>query len=121
MASFVNFSNHPASRWGKEQLEAAQALGEVRDIPFPNVPAIATADEVVAMAKESFSTIMAENPGTVMCQGEFSLTYHVTALLKEQGVKVVVACSDRKVVEQVGPDGQTIKTAEFVFQQFRAV
>ncbi len=36
---FVNFSNHPSSRWSKEQMAAAEKYGRVIDEPFPAVPA----------------------------------------------------------------------------------
>jgi len=35
---FINVSNHPSSKWNKDQLEAARTLGgEVMDVQFPAV------------------------------------------------------------------------------------
>ena len=50
---FVNLSNHPSGKWTAEQINAASRLyGEVRDLPFPAVPTLATPDDVAVMADE---------------------------------------------------------------------
>lgn len=120
MAMFVNISNHPSSRWSSAQLEAAKKLGggEVVDIAFPNVPATATTEQVVQMAAE----LTAQVPDTctvAMVQGEMTLVLAIVRILQVRGITCVAACSDRRVVEQVQPDGSTVKTAVFEFVQFR--
>jgi hypothetical protein len=117
---FVNISNHPTNKWGEKQLEAAKVFGDVRDINFPNVPATATSEEVVAMAEKTITGTGINAGDVVMCQGEFSLTYAVTSRLLARGVKVVVACSERSVQEVI-KDGVSVKTAVFEFVKFRQV
>ena len=118
---FTNFSNHDSEKWSDEQYDAASYYGMVEDIAFPQVPANATTEEVKALADKYVDVIMVSSPDVVMCQGEFSLSYYVTEKLKALGVKVVVACSDRKVVETVNKNGETVKTAVFKFKQFREI
>jgi hypothetical protein len=119
---FINVSNHPSSRWSDDQREAALALGgEIRDVQFPNVPALATSDDVLDMAFDLADEIAAISQDVVaMVQGEFSLTIAVVNRLRAHGVKCVVACSEREVVETVA-NGETTKTAVFRFRQFREV
>lgn len=122
---FVNVSNHPSSRWSDDQREAALTLGgEIRDVQFPNVPPMATNDDVLDMAfdlvDDLFHEIGAGQGDVVMVQGEFSLTIAVVNRLHAYGIKCVVACSEREVVETVA-NGETTKTAVFKFRQFREV
>ena len=63
---FVNFSNHPVERWGKEQKQAAQEFGEIRDFPFPDVPAVTTTEEIIRMAEKCSKEIILLNPDCVM-------------------------------------------------------
>lgn len=56
---------------------------------------------------------------TIMVSGEFTFTYHLVALLLQGGYRVVSACTRREAEEQIMPDGSSIKTARFVFVQFR--
>ena len=124
---FVNVSNHPSARWSPEQIEAALALGggEIRDVQFPNVPAMSTTSDVLDMAidlvEDLFHEVGAGQGDTVMVQGEFSLTISTVERLIAYGLKCVVACSEREVIETVNDDGSTTKTAVFKFRQFREV
>lgn len=121
---FVNFSNHSSNSWSKEQKETARKFGIIVDVSFPNVSASATSGEVMALAQKCAKEIMAkcvDMHNVVMCQGEFTLTYYVTSLLKSMGISVVVACSNRRVTETVDNNGKTTKTSEFTFVQFREV
>lgn len=115
---FINFSNHPSSKWDEVQLNTAKKLsgdGNIIDIPFPRVDPAMTAEQVLEKARECVKLILSHSPDIVMCQGEFTLSYHVINTLKENGVKVVAACSNRMVKEQT--DGT--KIVEFKFEQFR--
>ena len=118
--AFYNISNHNSSKWSQSQLEAAHAMGgEVVDVQFPNVPPSASTEEVVQMA----TTVAAQVPADcvqAMVQGEMTLTLAIVRALQARGVQCLAACSDRRVVEQVQPDGSTVKTAVFEFVQFRA-
>ena len=116
---FVNFSNHPSASWSPEQFGAAAAFGEVKDVPFPNVPPAASEKEVEAMAKACVESILACSPDCVMCSGEFTLCFAVVKALQEQGIPCVCACTDRKVEVQKDADGNVRKTSVFRFVKFR--
>ena len=111
---FINFSNHPSDRWDALQRKEATLYGRIVDIPFPAVSAYASQDEVIALAQLYFDKIMEYHPEAVMCQGEFTLSFRVTELLKAAQVPVLAACSERKVKEV---DGR--KIVEFEFCQYR--
>ena len=119
MGCFVNFSNHSSCGWGKKQSEEAQKWGDIVDIPFPNVNPEATNQDIRELAENCVKKILEYHPSAVMCQGEFTLSYHVIRLLKEQGMTVLSACSTRKVVEERLEDGSVCKNAVFKFVQFR--
>ncbi len=118
---FINFSNHPSSKWSDEQLKAAKEYGEIKDMPFPPVPADAGTEDVKNMAADIVQKIIAEKPEAVMCQGEFTLTNYVTQALTACGINVLVACSERDTVENVNEKGETVKTNIYRFRQFRIV
>lgn len=114
---FVNYSNHPSITWSKGQILAAQELGkDIVDIPFPNVPPNMRIMELAAYAEEECKKIEEYCPDVVMCQGEFCMAYAVITRLKARGIKVVAACSERKVNENPGVGK---KEVEFEFVQFR--
>lgn len=115
---FVNFTNHPSSCWGKEQLKASASYGEIVDVPFPQVDPSASSEEIVEKAKKYADLILHQKPDFVLCQGEFCMVYHVIKLLKEKGISVGAACSERKVQERVGETG-TEKTVFYQFVQYR--
>lgn len=124
---FINFSNHSSKQWSKEQIAAVHAMGcdEIIDDPFPQVLPEESHMGIKCMALgvvHDYEDVYGfKSIGAVMCQGEFSLTYEVTRLLKEAGVKVVVACSDRKSEEIQQSDGSVRKVSTFKFVQFREV
>ena len=122
---FINISNHPSSRWEKEQLDAARELGgEVIDIQFPNVPSAVSGRDVEYMAIELVNDVYFKIEGSdntvAMVQGESTLATTVVAMLQNIcGIKVVAACSDRNVEEIVLDDGTVKKNVIFKFIQFR--
>ncbi len=116
---FVNISNHPLKNWSEAQIRAAEAWGELRDYPFPQVSPYAKEEEIAETADRIVREVMEMQPAAVMCQGEFTLSYALISRLRRQGVTVVAACSDRRVTEKMLPDGTTVKTAEFIFCGFR--
>lgn len=119
MGVFINLSNHPSSQWSAEQLNAARKLGEVMDIPFPQIDPQAPAEEIQRQASSLFSYISAlENP-VVMVQGEFTFTYQLVRLLQQAGIRAVVSCSQRISREYVNEKGETVKEAAFRFEGFR--
>ena len=119
---FLNISNHKSASWSKEQLAAARELGgEVIDLAFPAVPSTATTKDVIAMAADLVNDVYVEGkqPIVAMVQGEMTLTLALVSILREIGVKVVAACSDRCTEEVVKEDGTTEKRSVFKFVQFR--
>jgi hypothetical protein len=116
---FINVSNHPSAKWSAEQLSAAKALGggEVRDIQFPNVPPAASMTDVAELATNLAAQI--GDTDVAMVQGEASLCYSLTMRLRKRGLRVVVACTERKVQEVTKIDGSVEKTAVFAFVGFR--
>lgn len=115
---FLNFSNHPSCLWGQEQKMAAGQFGEIVDLPFPQVLAEMSSEDVRRLADQYALQILGRKPDCVLCQGEFCLSWHVIAHLKEAGVRVVAACSERTAEEVYGEKG-TEKKSVFRFVQFR--
>lgn len=116
---FVNHTNHPSANWSADQTLAAQAYGEIVDVPFPNVEADATADDVRELVQVRLEKILALKPSVVLCQGEFTYTFAIVERLKSAGVKVVAATSERVANEEILPDGSTRQVSTFNFVQFR--
>ncbi len=120
---FINCSNHPSDKWDEKQITAAREYGEIVDVPFLQVPPDATEEQVRDLADELFHKIaaIAKSPqdDIVMVQGEYTLTYALVNVLKEQGYRVVSACSGRDVIERKGDNGEAIKESVFRFVRFR--
>lgn len=116
---FINLSNHKSSAWSEEQIEAARKFGEIEDMQFPAINPNDSTEEVKVLAKSYLDKIIQLNPKAVMVQGEFTFTVLLIEFLKQQGIKTVVACSDRITQEHVDENGDTVKRAIFKFVQFR--
>ena len=122
----INFTNHPSDKWTDDQKNSAiEMYGQVKDLPFPEVPTGAEAREVIAMADEIIDKILTmkvripeAESFAVMAQGEFTLTYAVVSRLKGMGITVISAVSERVVTEWV-ENGEVRKTAVFRFAGFR--
>ena len=116
---FINISNHSSEKWSKGQLDEAKRLaGEIRDIPFPNVPADMGEGWIRSMAQDLCRQVLnlaSFEDAVVMVQGEFSLTVSLVLILHSLKYKCVAACSERQTVENA--DGS--KTARFEFVRFR--
>lgn len=119
MRTFVNFSNHPSSKWSKEQYDAAMQYGVIVDIKFPMVNPNASEYEITVIGDEYVKKIMELSPVIVMCQGEFTLTYYVINKLHENGIECVSACSERVSEERRGKNGELTKVSVFRFAGFR--
>lgn len=116
---FVNFSNHPSSLWSEKQRKEAEKYGEIVDLKFPSVNPDDSRDDLIRLAECYIQQILKFKPQCVMCQGEMGLVYHVVRKLKEEDIKVVVACSHRMVEETIDADNNSVKSSKFVFIQFR--
>ena len=119
MGVFVNLSNHPSNPWSKEQYEAASEYGEVVDIPFPQIEACSSEEDIERLVEKYYPKIMQYDSPTVMVQGEFSFTYRMVSTLKESGIKVLTSCADRIVKESRNDDGSTNRMSLFKFVRFR--
>ena len=116
----INFSNHLSTKWSEKQLAAAlMTYGSVLDLPFPEIDASASENEICALALDKVSEIAALAPDAVLCQGEFSFTFAVAAELMRRGVPVICATSERRAFEVKAPDGSTHKQIVFRFEKFR--
>lgn len=118
---FVNFSNHPSENWSNEQISAAKRIvsgGSIVDIVFPQVSGDADESEISRTADKYAKEIISLNPSAVMCQGEFGICLDVVTTLKNNGIKVLYSCSERKTVETV-IENRTEKTSVFKFVRFR--
>ena len=116
---FINHTNHPSTRWSDEQLSAARAYGEIFDMAFPAVNPNATAEEVRELARRNAEKILELEPAAVLCQGEFNYTFAMVERLKNLGVTVVAATSERIVISEILPDGSTRQISTFRFVQLR--
>ena len=125
---FVNYSNHSSKLWNDTQLEAAGQYGTIYDVAFPEVLVTYTEYEIECLSEEELKKLeqLAEEKGknlnqiTIMCQGEFSLTYAMVSRIKAKypGCRVLCAVSERQVVEE--REGMnTVKKVIFSFSGFR--
>ncbi|RLD44197.1 MAG: CRISPR-associated protein [Bacteroidetes bacterium] len=119
----INLSNHPSEKWQQSQKELAKAkYGLVQDLSFPEVPPIASTEEVGKLAKELFKKITnifdqcanEHMPNAVHIQGEFTLVYALVTMLKTSGISCIASTSSRNVSN----DGDK-KIIIFDFVQFR--
>lgn len=116
---FVNFSNHPSSLWSEKQRKEAEKYGEIVDLKFPLINRRIPRENLINLAETCTEQILRFKPQCVMCQGEMGMVYHVVRKLKEEGVRVVAACSHRMVEETIDKNNNTVKSSTFVFVQFR--
>lgn len=125
----INVSNHPADEWPEAQKEAAaNAYGEIVDVPFPRVKPSGTTEDIVHLAEEIADDVQkllagrGEEEGpcrdAVLCQGEFTLAFTVTRLLQKAGIAVIGAVSERRV-EAFEEDGAIRKEQIYIFEGFR--
>lgn len=119
MGCFVNFSNHPSSKWSKEQIRAAREYGEIIDVRFPSLDANIDEDSIKIIGEDCIAQIIEKNPTAVMCQGEFTLTFYVVNRLIDKGITCVSACTKRVSSETMLDDGTVHKESLFVFERFR--
>lgn len=116
---FINFTNHPSTKWDEKQLLEAYKYGEIKDIAFPSISPMMDNQEIEKLALDYYKKIISYNPKAVLVQGEMTLCYHVVDLLKQSNIKVLCACSKRVSKEIIDSDGRTIKQSVFKFVQFR--
>jgi len=117
---FINFTNHPSKDWTNEQIAAAGEYGAILDIPFPEVDPNGDEDYIENLALNFTKQIIVYKPLAVLCQGEMTLAFAITAILISKfGVTVIAACSKRHSTEIVNANGTIAKRVEFKFTGFR--
>lgn len=119
MTIFINHTNHPSEKWSAAQRQAAEAFGEIVDVPFPAIPPEWDEHQVAKLAASEAEELLAEHPAAVLVQGEFTYTYALIEHLRAAGIPALAACSRREAVETVAPDGSTVRTSTFRFLRFR--
>jgi len=116
---FINFSNHPSSKWETKQLKAASAYGTITDIPFPKIPPEAD-NEALQQLSDTYCQLieerlhMVEEPSAIHLTGEPTFSFRLVKRLLQKGYKVVASTTYRQTTE-VGNQ----KTSVFHFVQFR--
>lgn len=119
MSVFVNFSNHPSTRWNGDQKEAAEKYGDIVDVQFPLLGPDLSEKDIKKIGDECIAQIIKYSPVAVMCQGEFTLTFYVVSELLRKGITCVSACTRRVSNETMLEDGTVRKESLFVFDGFR--
>ena len=113
-ALFINFTNHPSSKWAKAQLEAARAMGTITDVPFPEVPTDIDAKAFDSLAAEYSDKLLKLAEGrrtTVHIQGEMTLVYRLVTELKAHHLRCLASVTKRNTVD-LG-DGKSQSVFEF--------
>ncbi len=116
---FINHTNHPSAKWSVEQKNAAEKIGKIVDMPFPEVPPNIDTAAVHEMVLNQLQDILKLNPAAVLCQGEFNYTVAMAEELKKRGIPVMAATSERVVSEITESDGSTKRVSVFNFVRFR--
>lgn len=112
----INLTNHPLDKWDIHQQELAEKIyGKIVDIQFPNIPPDADEIFVENLANEYLLKILEYKPQAVHIQGEFTFTYKMVSLLREQNIKCIASTTERLMHEN--PDGS--RTYKFKFVRFR--
>jgi len=139
---FVNLTNHPVSKWSKEQKEAAQNMPLREDDDkdrsimcfaylMPNVDPSFTRMQVRQLARNTLNTILDQiypqpkinkefgrSHLQYLVQGHFGLVHNLVEMISDQGETAFYATSERKSSEVVKEDGTTEKVSTFSFVQF---
>lgn len=116
---FINLSNHPSQDWSSEQLKVARQFGgDIVDIPFPSVPAVAGEDDITSLAKEYAADMVSRyepRQDVFHVMGEMCFSFALIRLLQQAGF-VCVASTSERIVREVKPG---YKEVFFKFIRFR--
>ena len=115
----INCSNHPSHLWSAGQKEAAEAYGNILDMPFPQVDPNLDPEGIRQLVRAYAEKIEALKTDAVFLAGEFTFVFMLADKLLKDGVRVLSACSRRETTETVRPDGTIEKNSVFVFERFR--
>lgn len=116
---FVSVMAHALTEEQKEAAFAEFCIDRIEEIRSPfNIDPHSSLEEVKALATE-FATKVPEGTVVACVAGELTFTMSLTALLKERGIKVVTATTERVSKERVLVDGSVEKTNVFRHVAFR--
>lgn len=123
MKLFINYSNHPTSKWSEEQLNAAKEMADrVVDESFPQINPEATEFDVIDLAKSEinrlFQTYSGYDEFVIHIAGEMTFTaYFVSQINKWWAADAICITSTTKRDVVENSDGS--KTVKFGFVRFR--
>lgn len=123
MKVFINYSNHPTSKWSEEQLNAAKEMADrIVDEQFPQIDPKATEFDVIELAKGEinrlFQTYSGYNELIIHIAGEMTFTaYFVSQINKWWAANAICITSTTKRDVVENEDGS--KTVKFKFVRFR--
>ena len=98
MTALINLTNHRSSKWSPKQISEAEKLGEITDMPFPEVDPFGSSEYIDELVEENFLKIKEYDQPVVLVQGEYLFTYRLVNKLKSAGIKAIAGCSENKVV-----------------------
>lgn len=127
--TLINLSNHPSDKWSDKQKEG---WDKVIDVPFPQIPASASEEEVINNFVTPISNQLAKianeiggNEFNIMLMGEQFFCDVMKQVLKENFNNDIwhfyYTTTERKVVEKQKEDGTVEKTAIFEFVRWRTI
>lgn len=124
MRIFINYSNHPSSKWSKQQLDAAKAISDsIVDVQFPAIDPNMSEGDIAEFAKEQLSYIL----HNLTEEGKDEVIFHIAGELTyvayfvsycnkyANNITCLTSTSKRNVLENT--DGT--KTIKFDFVKFR--
>jgi|YelNatPaOPRAMG01_1025707.scaffolds.fasta_scaffold15862_4 hypothetical protein len=118
----INLSNHPSSKWSEEQVKAAKNYySAIVDLGFPVIYPTADLNEIIKTAVKYFidiKNILTENNSennAVHVMGEFTFTFNLLEMLKQNNISAVASTTSREVYE----DQNGNKLSKFNFIRFR--
>ncbi|MBP3519264.1 MAG: CRISPR-associated protein [Parabacteroides sp.] len=101
---FINLSNHLSQTWSTEQMEAARQYGgNVVDMPFPAVSAMADENDLAVLVKEYAHDIISHydpHQDVFHVMGEMCFSFALVRLLQQAGFVCVASTSERLVQER---------------------
>jgi hypothetical protein len=123
MKLFINYSNHPTSKWSEGQLNAAKEMADrVVDEPFPQINPEATEFDIVDLVKSEinrlFQTYSGYDEFVIHIAGEMTfVAYFVSQINKWWAANAICITSTTKRDVMENSDGS--KTVKFGFVRFR--
>lgn len=117
-ACFVNLSNHPVKTWDETQILAAEEMGKIIDLPFPDIMPEMDVNEIDILACQYVERVLAlvkNERLSVHVMGEMCFTHRFVNLMTQRGIPCYASTSRRVVTEK----GGGVKEAVFQFVRFR--